>query len=154
MTNTAQESSPDRQIGENIAATLFRVRLKQQQLAHGIGMTPATLSRRMLGQQAWLFWEVQAIAEFFGLSLDELSGELPPFVSWRDEIVSGTPSGTRTPNPLIRSHPRFPLVQVSGNPNLPMDRTERKRVHHPSCPARQGAPWCIGCGRSHLAAVA
>lgn len=69
-------------VAENVAVLLHRSQVKQQTVAHRLGMTGATMSRRMSGQQPWLLWEVQALAEFFGVTLDELAGDLPSRAQW------------------------------------------------------------------------
>ena len=59
-----------------------RAGIKGMQLAEAASMTPATFSRRMAGKQAWTLFEVEMIAMYFGLQLDELVYELPSIEEW------------------------------------------------------------------------
>lgn len=72
----------DAQVSENVLTLMHRTRMRQQQLAAAIGLTPQTMSRRLAGTQPWAFWEVAAIARFYGVTLEELSGTLPTLGEW------------------------------------------------------------------------
>lgn len=53
-------------------------------LALRISMTQQTLSRRLSGQQGWMFHEVVAVAAYFGVTLDEMLNGLPTLEEWTD----------------------------------------------------------------------
>lgn len=103
MTTQIHEAhEPERQVAENIATTLHRARIKQLQLAISVGMTQPTLSRRMTGQQPWLFWEVQAIADYLGVTLAEITTDLPSRDEWQvrwDELCACRDSNPKPSDP-------------------------------------------------------
>ena len=67
----------DEQVSENVVVLLRRRRMTQSALGTAVGISPQTMSRRIAGIQPWQWWEVVAIARFFDVTLEELSGELP-----------------------------------------------------------------------------
>lgn len=84
MTLAHNEPDPaDRQLVENVTTMLFRCGERQQDAAHQVGMTPATFSRRMSGQQPWLLREVRALSAHFGVTLSELTTGLPSYDEWQ-----------------------------------------------------------------------
>ena len=102
MTTQTHEAQPDRQVSENIALTMHRARIKERQLAAAVGISQATLNRRVRGEQPWMLWEVQAIADFLSLTLQEITTDLPSYEEWR---------ARRDSNPK-------PSVLEFGRPNL------------------------------------
>lgn len=121
MTTAIQlhRETADQRVSLNVKTLVKRAKIKQQDLARAVGIPAATLSRRLNNQQAWLFSEVAEVATFFGVTVEELSGDLPSFIDWAHDVI-GTASGTRTPNPLIWSIPERSLKVVKGG--LTVDR--------------------------------
>ena len=70
-------NATDEQVADNVVLLLRRTHTTQQKLGTAVGISPQTLSRRLAGEQPWMMWEVQAIARFFRVSLDEITGDLP-----------------------------------------------------------------------------
>lgn len=102
MTAQAHEA-PEAQVAENIATTLHRAHMRQRQLAVAVGVSQPTLSRRMLGAQPWLLWEVQTIADYFGLTLTEITTDLPTRDEWQvrwDELCACRDSNPK-PSDLV-----------------------------------------------------
>lgn len=61
-------------IKRRIQELLFEKRITQQDLAHEIGLTPATLSRNLSGTHAPKAEVIVAIANYFNVSTDYLLG--------------------------------------------------------------------------------
>lgn len=55
-----------------IRAELARRKITAQRLAHAVGMSKQTMSRRMTGAAPFDLAEVEAIADFFGMTPSEL----------------------------------------------------------------------------------
>lgn len=111
--SSATAAGLDRQISENVATVLHRVGMKRQQLAITVGMTPQTMSRRLSGQQPWWMWEVQMVADYFGLSLVEITTDLPSFDEWQarwDELCACRDSNPKPSDlvPALELLPRIP----------------------------------------------
>lgn len=70
-------NATDEQVADNVVLLLRRTHTTQQKLGTATGISPQTLSRRLAGSQPWMMWEVQAIARFFRVTLDEMTGDLP-----------------------------------------------------------------------------
>ena len=95
MTQVAEAHRAEEQVSENVVTLLHRSRMKQHQLAAAVGMSPQTMSRRLSGSQPWSFWEVQAIASFFEVTLEQLAGELPSLSQWSSVRHQGLEPRTR-----------------------------------------------------------
>lgn len=67
--------STDAYIGEQVHRRMWRLRLRQTELAPHLGMTQSALSRKLRGERAWSFDDVQTIAGLLGVDRDDL---LPP----------------------------------------------------------------------------
>ncbi len=70
------------QISENIAALCRRAGTNQTRLAGEVGLTVASMSRKMAGGP-WHYAEVVAIAELLGVTPEELAGTIPDRETWR-----------------------------------------------------------------------
>lgn len=62
-------------VSGEVRAHAARRNLTQRQLAAEIGMPPSTLSRRMVGEQAWDLDDLDVLAEFFGIAVRDLIPE-------------------------------------------------------------------------------
>lgn len=69
-------STVSRSVTANIRAELARRDLKQPDLATALGMHPMSVSKRMTGQVAWSIDELQTIADWFGVRLTDLIGDV------------------------------------------------------------------------------
>src|SRR5437868_3895927 len=78
----ARRVAVEAQISENIAALCHRAGTNQTRVAGAIGLTIASMSRKMAGGP-WLYSEVATIAELLGVTTDELAGTLPSREEWR-----------------------------------------------------------------------
>lgn len=87
MTATHAEAI-ESQIAENVTVLMHRAGLKLTQLATAVGISQPTMSRRMLSQQPWMFWEVQVLAEFFCVTLSEITTDLPSRDEWQARWVA------------------------------------------------------------------
>jgi hypothetical protein len=78
----ARRVAVEAQISENIAALCHRAGTNQTRVAGAIGLTVASMSRKMAGGP-WLYSEVVTIAELLGVTAEELAGTLPSREEWR-----------------------------------------------------------------------
>lgn len=105
----------DQFVGREVHHYLWEKRKTQTALAAALGITQPNVSKRLRGDTPWGIAEVYAAARFLGVSINDL---MPSSDFQRDvqtatagggtfflppAEASGTPSGTRTPNPLIKS---------------------------------------------------
>jgi transcriptional regulator with XRE-family HTH domain len=67
MTN-APAPSPSRAVAAEIRAQMARHQMTQGQLARRLGMSPATLSRRLLGVFPFTVDDIYQLADIFGVA--------------------------------------------------------------------------------------
>jgi hypothetical protein len=85
MTTTplrAEHSNTDAVIAENVNTLIHRARETASELARAIGMSKATLSRKMSGASGWYYVEVEAVAGHYDVTPAELAGVLPSLEEW------------------------------------------------------------------------
>ena len=73
----ADEVDLDLCIARNVRAELARRSVAQSQLAPTVGLTPASLSRRLKGHTSFSVPELAKIADVLGVSLESLLEPLP-----------------------------------------------------------------------------
>lgn len=64
------------QLAENLRALRARRKLSQHEVAVGIGVTQAALSAWECGKQGMSLDKAAKVADFYGVSLDELVGRV------------------------------------------------------------------------------
>lgn len=121
-------------ISENIAALCRRAGTNQTRLAGEVGLTVASMSRKMAGGP-WLYTEVVALAAALGVTPEELAGQLPDREEWRARRDSNPkpsdqgPARARAPETGSGRSNRLRLVSV--NPDLtPFRPVEVRRTRH------------------------
>lgn len=108
----------DECVGMTVNQYLFELRLTKTQLGKILGVPQPSVSKRIAGQVAWSAQDLILAADWLGVALTDLApvrndehGWLPaPFVPGKakgpvtnDRALAGTPSGTRTLDPQIKS---------------------------------------------------
>ena len=102
--------SADQRIAAAVRALAAGRGIKNSELAPIIGTSRATVFAKVKGDAPWKAEEIEAVATYFGVTVGDLFGGLGIF--GHDEaprsarprgFSSGAPSGTRTPDPLIKS---------------------------------------------------
>jgi transcriptional regulator with XRE-family HTH domain len=68
-------------VSEEILALMGRRRISQTKLAEHLGINQGTLSKRLRGTQPWTITDLEAVAEFFDVSITAL---FPVTVDVRD----------------------------------------------------------------------
>lgn len=87
MTNAplrAEHAHVDAVISENVNTLIHRSRETAAELARTLGMSKATLSRKMIGVGGWYYVEVEAIAAHYDVTPAELAGVLPNLTEWNE----------------------------------------------------------------------
>lgn len=69
MEPTPQPVDPRLAVAEEILALMGRTRTRQTTLAHAIGLSQPSLSKRLSGQQPFDLDELLAIADYFGVEI-------------------------------------------------------------------------------------
>ena len=129
----AERPSRSEIVRRNIRAEAARRGWTQSQLAALVGIERASVSHRYVGRTDWSVDEIDTIATAMGIPMGRLleDTETPGRVVGGGSLFlpvgeAGAPSGTRTPNPLIRSLRVLPgggsgrgsLHTVAARPNL------------------------------------
>ena len=70
-----KQQSLDARIGERVHQLIWRARTTQKELSKVLGMTPATISRKIRGERAFSTEELVSVAKIFGVSIAVLFGE-------------------------------------------------------------------------------
>lgn len=103
-------ASADERISAAVRALAAGRGVKNAELGPVIGAGRATIFAKVKGDTPWKANEIEAIAEFFDVSVGDLFDGLGLFGETKKPhrmtggaSPSGAPSGTRTPDPLIKS---------------------------------------------------
>ena len=98
----AEVMSPDAAVGETINSLLFRTRTSNRALAAALGVTGATVGRKLRGEIGWSLQDLFDVATFFGIDV----GDLLP----RRLVLGGY-----EPRPAWQTQPRpVPLAPPTG----------------------------------------
>lgn len=112
---STQPISPDEpDVDERIAAAVRALAagrgVRTVDLAPVIGVGKTRIFAKLKGEAVWKASEVDAVARYFGVSVGDLFDGLGLFGETKKPhrmtggaSPSGAPSGTRTPDPLIKS---------------------------------------------------
>lgn len=105
-----QGVSADERISAAVRALAAGRGVRNADLAPVVGTSRATIFAKIKGDAAWKASEVEAVADYFEVSVGDLFCGLglfgdakKPHRSTGGASASGAPSGTRTPDPLIKS---------------------------------------------------
>ncbi|UVK60171.1 helix-turn-helix DNA binding domain protein [Arthrobacter phage Kels] len=72
-----RKTSIDAAIGQRVASRLAALGMTQWDLAARLGLTQATVSRKLHGSRPWFATELVAVAGALGMGVGELFGERP-----------------------------------------------------------------------------
>lgn len=82
-TDSAQAGDdPNRRVSENVSTLMFRMGMKQNELAREAGLSANTLGRKLKGVGDWSVREVSTIAEATWVKPVELITDVPSYEDW------------------------------------------------------------------------
>ncbi len=76
------ETTADRLVVENLNTLRFRAQISGREIGRLLGISSATISAKMRLHSDFTLSEARTLADYFAVSLDELTGELPGFEEW------------------------------------------------------------------------
>ena len=106
----ADQSDDDARISAAVRALAAGTGLKNAELAPVLGIHRASVFAKLKGETAWKASEVASLARYFDVPVGDLFDGLGLFRDTKKPhrvaggaSSAGAPSGTRTPDPLIKS---------------------------------------------------
>ncbi|MFJ9552130.1 acyltransferase [Streptomyces erythrochromogenes] len=125
-----------------VVALMSRSGERQNDLADGLGLSQAQVSRKQAGRQHWSLEDIDGLARHFGLHyLDLLAGPTHAVGVLHGSIPALRPADLATPIPPAAAQLPLPAVQLPAQP--PQASTPRPPVQPADAPTLR----CVLCGQ-------
>ncbi|MEU5069883.1 acyltransferase [Streptomyces virginiae] len=130
-----------------VVALMSRSGERQNDLADGLGLSQAQVSRKQGGRQHWSLEDVDGLARHFGLHyLDLLAGPTHAVGVLHGSIPALRPADLATPAPPAAAQLPLPAVQLPAQPPQP-STPQAPAPRPPVQPADAPALRCVLCGQ-------
>ncbi|HEY9523901.1 MAG TPA: helix-turn-helix transcriptional regulator [Thermopolyspora sp.] len=118
----SEEHEIERAISENVSILLHRSRMSATGLAREIGMSKATMNRK-IAMGPWHYVDLARIARFYAVTVEELVGGLPSPGDWDVRWVDRYAIRDSNPEPADLVPARARRLRLIRGPRIPEPST-------------------------------